>query len=138
MTGAPPSRTSRPLRVGICASYDLGRSGGVNTHIRAQARALRSLGHEVCVFGASSAPLEDGEVSLGGCISLVIGDTETGFGVDPRSCIIFEDSPSGIRAARAAGARVVGVNRAGTPLDGTDLTIRDFTDPALPAWLDRL
>lgn len=59
-------------------------------------------------------------------------------GVDPRACVIFEDSPSGIRAARAAGARVVGVNRAGAPLDGTDLTIRDFTDPALPAWLARL
>jgi phosphatidylinositol alpha-mannosyltransferase len=37
------------------------------------------------VFGASSAPLTDGEVSLGSCVSLVIGNTETGFGVDPRS-----------------------------------------------------
>jgi phosphatidyl-myo-inositol alpha-mannosyltransferase len=79
MTGAPS------LRIGICAPYDLGRMGGVNTQIRAQARALRLLGHDVCVFGASSAPLADGEVSLGRCFSLVIGDTETGFGVDPRS-----------------------------------------------------
>ena len=37
------------------------------------------------MFGASSVPLTDGEVSLGPCVSLVIGDTETGFGVDPRS-----------------------------------------------------
>jgi HAD superfamily hydrolase (TIGR01509 family) len=56
-------------------------------------------------------------------------------GVNPRECVIFEDSPSGIRAARAAGARVVGVERSGRPLQGTALTIRDFTDPALPEWL---
>jgi len=82
MTGGPPSRA---LRIGICAPYDLSRAGGVNTVIRAQARALGRLGHDVCVFGATSAPLSDGEVSLGGCLSIVVGDTETGFGVDPRS-----------------------------------------------------
>jgi phosphatidylinositol alpha-mannosyltransferase len=79
------ARSTGPLRIGICAPYDLGRHGGVNTHIRAQAAALRRLGHEVSVFGASSAPLMDGEVSLGPCVSLVIGNTETGFGADPRS-----------------------------------------------------
>ncbi|HUK35331.1 MAG TPA: glycosyltransferase family 4 protein [Vicinamibacterales bacterium] len=82
MTGILPDR---PLRIGISASYDLGRAGGVNTHIRAQAAALRRLGHDVCIFGASSAPLSDGEISLCGCVSLVIGHTETGFGIDPRS-----------------------------------------------------
>lgn len=82
MTG---DRPDRGLRVGICASYDLGRAGGVNTHVRAQAAALRRLGHDVCVFGATSAPLASDEVSLGGCMSLVIGDTETAFGIDPRS-----------------------------------------------------
>jgi phosphatidylinositol alpha-mannosyltransferase len=76
---------ARPLRIGLCAPYDLGRDGGVNSHIRAQARALRRLGHDVCVFGASSAPLADGEVALSTCLSLVIGGTETGIGVDPRS-----------------------------------------------------
>jgi phosphatidylinositol alpha-mannosyltransferase len=79
------ARGAGPLRIGICAPYDLGRHGGVNTHIRAQAAALRRLGHEVSVFGASSVPLTDGEISLGPCISLVIGNTETGFGADPRS-----------------------------------------------------
>src|SRR5206468_4062398 len=64
---------------------DLGRPGGVNSHIRAQAQALRRLGHEVAVFGASSRPLGSGELALGGCVSLVVGGTETGFGVDPRS-----------------------------------------------------
>lgn len=82
MTGVMPRR---PLRIGICASYDLGRAGGVNTHIRAQASALARLGHEVLVFGPSSMRLPDGEHALCGSVSLVIGDTETGFGIDPRS-----------------------------------------------------
>lgn len=55
--------------------------------------------------------------------------------VDPRNCIVFEDSPSGIAAARAMGARVVGVCRQGRNLPETDLSIRDFADAALPAWL---
>jgi phosphatidylinositol alpha-mannosyltransferase len=75
----------RPLGIGICAPYDLSRDGGVNSHIRAQARALRAAGHDVVVFGASSAPLGGGEVSLGRCISVVTGGTETAFGVDPRA-----------------------------------------------------
>lgn len=56
--------------------------------------------------------------------------------VDPRQCVIFEDSPSGIRAARAAGAIVVGVDRSGRQLEGTHLTIRDFADPTLAPWLN--
>ncbi|MEO8256209.1 MAG: glycosyltransferase family 4 protein [Acidobacteriota bacterium] len=75
----------RPLRIGVCAPYDLGRDGGVNSHIRAQARALRRLGHDVRVFGASSAPLIDGELALSTCVSLTIGGTETGIGIDPRA-----------------------------------------------------
>lgn len=73
------------LRIGICAPYDLARDGGVNSHIRAQSRALRALGHRVRVFGASSAPLADDERSLSGCIAPVIGGTETGMGIDPRA-----------------------------------------------------
>jgi len=73
------------LRIGICAPYDLGRAGGVNTHIRDQARALQAVGHEVTVFGASSAPLPEGEIALAGALRLVIGQTETGLGLDPRS-----------------------------------------------------
>src|SRR5262245_50714336 len=77
--------SSRPLRIAIGAPYDLSLMGGVNSHIRSQAAALRSLGHDVCVFGAASAPLPDGELALSGCFSLVIGTTETGLGLDPRS-----------------------------------------------------
>ena len=79
------ARAGRPLRIGVCAPYDLGRDGGVNSHIRAQARALRRLGHDVRVFGASSAPLAGGELALSTCVSLTIGGTETGIGIDPRA-----------------------------------------------------
>jgi phosphatidylinositol alpha-mannosyltransferase len=74
-----------PLRIGIGAPYDLSRAGGVNTHIRAQARALTRLGHDVRVFGVASAPLPRGETALSGCITFVIGGTETAFGIDPRA-----------------------------------------------------
>jgi phosphatidylinositol alpha-mannosyltransferase len=73
------------MNIGICAPYDLARDGGVNSHIRAQARALRGLDHRVTIFGAASAPLGDGEVRICGCISPVIGGTETGMGIDPRA-----------------------------------------------------
>lgn len=59
-----------------------------------------------------------------------------GLGVQPEATIVFEDSPSGIRAARDAGARVVGVNREGEPLPHVDVTIRDFQDPRLGTWIE--
>ncbi len=73
------------LRIGLCAPYDLARDGGVNSHIRAQAAALARLGHRVTIFGAASAPLSNGERRMSGCISPVIGGTETGMGIDPRA-----------------------------------------------------
>ena len=57
-------------------------------------------------------------------------------GVTPSGCIVFEDSPAGVAAAREAGARVVGVETHPTDLQGVDLLIRDFQDPALKEWLE--
>jgi beta-phosphoglucomutase-like phosphatase (HAD superfamily) len=61
-------------------------------------------------------------------------------GVTPAHAIAFEDSRSGLRAARSAGARVFGVT---TGLSGPALlqagahaTIADYTDPALWAHLE--
>ncbi len=56
-------------------------------------------------------------------------------GIAPVNCVVFEDSASGIAAGRAMGARVVGVCRFGRHLPETEVTIRDFTDPALAGWL---
>jgi HAD superfamily hydrolase (TIGR01509 family) len=62
-------------------------------------------------------------------------------GETPETCIAFEDSPSGMRAAAASGAYAIGIRSA---LDdaalraaGAVLTIQDFTDPALPDILAR-
>ena len=55
----------------------------------------------------------------------------------PGDCIVFEDSPTGLAAARAAGARVVAINSAGlADLGGpVDLEIPHFSDPRLDTWL---
>lgn len=62
-----------------------------------------------------------------------------GLGADPAKAIAFEDSPSGLRAARAAGCTVIGLT---TSLPAEDLraagaqhVIRDYTDPALEPLL---
>ncbi len=56
-------------------------------------------------------------------------------GTKPANCIVFEDSPTGIEAGRAAGMRLVGVETAPTRFQSVDLHIQDFGDPLLESWL---
>jgi len=56
-------------------------------------------------------------------------------GVSPADCLVFEDSHIGIAAAKAAGAKVVGVATTVSEFPQVDLTIRDFKDPELERWL---
>ncbi|WP_238547648.1 HAD family hydrolase [Meridianimarinicoccus roseus] len=62
--------------------------------------------------------------------------------VPPAACLAFEDSPSGLRAARASGAYTVGIRSSlqDAPLRaaGAQATLADFTDPDLTPLLDRL
>ncbi|SLN27867.1 Fructose-1-phosphate phosphatase YqaB [Roseivivax jejudonensis] len=61
-------------------------------------------------------------------------------GVRPEDAMAFEDSPSGLRAARGASAFVVGL-RSSLPHDrlieaGAHASISDFSDPALDPLLE--
>ncbi len=63
-------------------------------------------------------------------------------GVTPNHAVAFEDSGSGLRAARASGAYTVGVRSAEDDFalrnKGAQFTIEDFEDPALVSILERL
>lgn len=57
--------------------------------------------------------------------------------IAPRNCIVFEDSPVGVAAARAAGMRVAGVLTHPEPLVNIDFAAPDFLHPELERWLAR-
>ena len=63
-------------------------------------------------------------------------------GVTPARSVAFEDSGSGLRAARASGAHVFGLTTGLAPdalrQAGAHKVIADFTDPALWAHLEQL
>jgi HAD superfamily hydrolase (TIGR01509 family) len=61
--------------------------------------------------------------------------------VPPEACVVFEDSPNGMRAARAAGMRCVAVPNALTrdlPLPDPDLVVSSLADHPLDSILERL
>ena len=62
-------------------------------------------------------------------------------GVAPEECLAFEDSPNGIRAARAAGMRCVAIPNPLTrhlPLGEADLVVESLADHSLDEILRRV
>ncbi|WP_321478040.1 HAD family phosphatase [uncultured Paludibaculum sp.] len=80
-------------------------------------------GHQV------SRPKPDPEVYLTATARL---------GQNPANCVVFEDSPGGMQAARAAGAHLVGLltTLSDAPLAG--LAVPDFLDERLLPWISAL
>jgi HAD superfamily hydrolase (TIGR01509 family) len=59
-----------------------------------------------------------------------------GLGADPRACVALEDSATGVAAARAAGAFVIGVpSLDGIVLEHADLVAASLADPRVLARL---
>jgi len=57
-------------------------------------------------------------------------------GVNPRNCVVFEDSYAGVEAARASGARVVALRTTHREFKNIDLAVDDFCNPELETWLE--
>jgi HAD superfamily hydrolase (TIGR01509 family) len=54
---------------------------------------------------------------------------------EPAACIVFEDSYSGVEAGRAAGMKVIGLSTTHGHLPGTELTVDNFKNGDLHAWV---
>jgi len=59
-------------------------------------------------------------------------------GVAPLNAIVFEDSPSGVEAARAARMRVIGLRTTYANLPGTTVSVDNFLNGELYSWLATL
>lgn len=59
-------------------------------------------------------------------------------GVLPADAIAFEDSPTGVTSAKAAGMTVIAVPGGVAPVVGADLVLTTLADPRLRAWAQAL
>ena len=123
--------------------------GATDIRIPSSIALLRRLAatHPVAVVSGSSRRLVEEMLSLAGVeghVRLIVATEDTprgkpdpapyllaaeGLGVPPEECLAFEDSAAGVRAAKAAGMRVVALQRPGSPpqdLSEADLLVHDL------------
>jgi beta-phosphoglucomutase family hydrolase len=91
-------------------------------------------------------------IDLGGCFQTIVSaeDVTKGkpdpqvfltaaarLGIPPQQCIVVEDAPAGVEAARRAGMRSIGVRRIGPPL-AADLAVVSLADLPMNAFTNLL
>ncbi|MGC3947433.1 MAG: HAD family phosphatase [Chryseolinea sp.] len=72
--------------------------------------------------------LDDSFVTIGKPNPEIYLKSAAALGIDPRNCVVFEDSLSGVKAGKAAGCKVVGLMTTHTDeeLSETDFNIDNF------------
>ncbi len=85
------------------------------------------------LHGRFASVLHAGDVSRGKPDPEIYLSTAENLNLKPEDCMVFEDSPTGARAARAAGCRLVIVTTTHNPeefegISGIEAFISDFTD----------
>jgi HAD superfamily hydrolase (TIGR01509 family) len=86
------------------------------------------------------AILDESFVSKGKPDPEIYLKTAAALGYEPKHCVVFEDSLSGIRAGKAAGCKVVGLSttHSAEELQETDLVIADFDEMSVSRLLETL
>lgn len=87
-----------------------------------------------------SAMLDESFVTRGKPDPEIYLKTAAALGVDPRNCVVFEDSLSGVESGKAAGCKVVGLTttHSAEELSKTDLCMADFDIYSVAEILDLL
>ena len=154
---APPERVQRIGDTKEELYRKLLREGGL-APLSGAAEWVKHLHHEGWAQAiASSAPRANVTavlevIQLGGCFQAIVSaeDVTKGkpdpqvfltaasrLGIPPAQCIVVEDAPAGVEAARRAGMRSIGVRRNDPPL-AADLAITSLADlpPIAPLLAD--
>ncbi len=134
---------NEPLQPGIVERLDEARELGLRTAVASSSSAkwVRAwLSHHDLLSRFDVVCTRDDVARVKPAPDLFLLAAER-LGVSAETCLVFEDSPNGIRAARAAGMRVVAVPRGLTrtlPLPDPDLVVDSLADVPLTGMLEKL